>query len=346
MRSPVIAALAAVLALGCSSNDEVPPNGLGPIGSTCKPEGLCGGCAACFDACLCGGGTAARCAEECSNSAPEPDSGSGSDAPTPVGTLAASLVTEAFDIAPGEEVFRCQNFSNPFGREVAVLTAETFMTAGSHHLFVFQREKLTDGPLEQCSGLEFGPYLHLSQRSQQKTSFPPGVGRILEPTNGLRVQVHYLNTSPDTVHAEIAVTLRADEVQAVPTLASQVFINTLGINVKPFSTGSAHQECTVPKDVNLHSSSSHMHKRGTYFTARADDGQLLFETNDWEEPNPWIFDPPRRLKAGSKIVVDCEYKNDTPHTLGFGESADTNEMCIFTGVYYPAGRWEAIGCLF
>jgi hypothetical protein len=344
MRSLILTSLVVAVALGCSSNDDERVSGLGPIDATCKPEGLCGGCTTCFDACLCGGGSTARCAEDCGGSNGGADAGT--DAAAPVGTLAATLVTEGFDIPPGAEVFKCQNFTNPFGRDVAVLTAETFMTSGSHHLFVFQRPDVTDGPLESCSGLEFGPYLHLSQRSQQKTSFPPGIGRILEPTNGLRVQVHYFNSSPDTVRAEIAVTLRADEPQAVPTLASQIFINTIGISVPPLSPGRAHKECDVPKDVNLHASSSHMHKHGTYFTARTDDGQLLFETNEWEEPEPWIFDPPRRLKAGSKIVVDCEYQNDTPFPLSFGESADTNEMCIFTGVYYPAGRWEAIGCVF
>jgi hypothetical protein len=252
----------------------------------------------------------------------------------------------AFDIPPGEEYFRCQNFSNPFGRDVAVLTAETFMTAGAHHLFVFQRADTTDGPLEPCSGLEFGASIHRSQQSQQRTFHPPGVGSFLSSSLGLRVQVHFFNSSPDPVRVEVAVTVRADDPEAVTELSSQIFINTFGISVPGFSTGHARQTCSVPKDVDLYTAGSHMHRHGTYFTARTSDGQLLFETKQWEEPAPWHFDPPRRLRAGTEIQLDCDYRNDGPQPLSFGESADTNEMCIFTGSYYPGGPFDAIGCLF
>jgi hypothetical protein len=288
-----------------------------------------------------------RCSEECASTEPDPTGDGGADAPEPArGKYAATLVTEAFEIPPGEEYFRCQNFANPFGKDVAVLSTQTFMTGGSHHLFVFQRPDVSDGPLEPCSGLEFGSNIHGSQQSQQRTFYPPGVGRIHFGQIGFRVQIHYFNSSPDTVKVEIAVTIRADDPEAVPTLASAIFINTISVSVPPHSAGHAQQKCPVPKDVNLFAASSHMHRHGTYFTARTDDGELLFETNEWEEPTPWTFDPPRRLRAGSQIHIDCDYKNDTPFPLTFGESADTNEMCIFTGVYYPAGPLDAISCVF
>jgi hypothetical protein len=346
MKSLMALCFAAGLLFGCSSEDEEPVSNPGPGAATCTPDSQCAGCKACFDACLCGGGTAARCAGECGMQYPDPVPDSGTDAPAPaVGKYAATLVTEPFVIPPGEEFFKCQNFANPFGKNVAVLSTETFMTAGSHHLFVFQRPDTTDGPLESCSGLEFGTYLHSSQQSQLKTSYPPGIGRIHFGEIGQRVQIHYFNSSPDPVKVEIAVTIRADDPEAVPTLASQLFINTISIDVPAFSTGHAQKKCPVKKDLNLYATASHMHRHGTYFTARADDGQLLFETDQWEEPTPWIFDPPRRLRAGSQIQIDCDYKNDTPTPLRFGESADTNEMCILTGVYYPAGLLDAEGCV-
>lgn len=33
--------------------------------------------------------------------------------------------------------------------------------------------------------------------------------------------------------------------------------------------------------------------------------------------------------------MTCDYDNETDQTLTFGESAATNEMCIFVGAYYP-----------
>ncbi len=342
MKYFVLLSFAAVLALGCSTDDEHPA-GIASAPGNCRAESQCAGCASCFDACRCGGGTTARCAEEC-GAAPQMDAGTDAPASAP-GKHTATVVMDAFDIPAGEEYFRCQNFANPFGRDVAVLSSETFMTAGSHHLFVFMQQNAADGPLEKCSGLEFGSYLHLSQQSQQRTTRPPGVGTFFSHELGFRVQVHYLNTSPDPVHVEIAVTVRADDPLAVPMLASQLFINTGFIDVPAFSPGHARQTCKVPKDINLYTAGSHMHKHGTYFTARTSDGQLLYETNEWEEPEPWTFDPPRRLKAGTEIQIDCDYRNDTASVLRFGESADTNEMCIFAGNYFPGGPLDAIGCL-
>ncbi|HVU04205.1 MAG TPA: hypothetical protein VHE30_20750 [Polyangiaceae bacterium] len=330
---------------GCSStvaSEERAPTHV--VGTDCSPETACGGCATCFDACTCGGGATARCAEECHAAAP-PERKGDSGAPVSEGSMIATLVTTAFDIPAGQEYFRCQNFENPFGADVALLSTESFMTPGAHHMFVFEAPGATNGELEPCSGLEFSANVHTTQRSQERLTYPPGVGRFLSGATGLRVQIHFLNTSEETVHGEIAVTLRGDPPDLVPIHASQIFINTASISVAPRSQGSAQKDCAIPKDINVFTAASHMHQHGTYYTARSSDGQLLYETNQWAEPVPWTFTPPRKLSAGSTITEHCDYDNDTDYSLGFGESAATNEMCIFTGAYYPAADGESIVCL-
>jgi hypothetical protein len=341
-----LGALALVLP-GCSSSSTGGTPQRGPLAVTpaCTPEAMCNACATCFDACLCGGGTSARCSESCGGKLGE-TGGDAATTPPDLGTLNGTLVVDAFDIPPGEEYFRCQDFENPFGRDVAVLATDSFMTAGSHHMFVFENPTSQPAPLHACSGLEFSSYIHLTQRSQERFTYPPGVGRFLSGSHGLQIQVHYLNPTNDTVHAEVAVTVHADAPSAVPIHASQIFINTLSISIPPHGPGKVLEQCGVPHDVSIIGGASHMHQHGTHFVARADDGQLLYETNQWAEPNPWIFDPPRKLAAGSTIHVECDYQNDTPYSLGFGESAATNEMCIFAGSYYPAADGEAITCLF
>jgi hypothetical protein len=219
------------------------------------------------------------------------------------------------------------------------------MTSGSHHMFVFIGGN-EDGPLVACSGLTFGPNLHLTQRSHDSTRFPKGVGRILNATDGIQLQIHYLNASDVAVHTEISATLNATLPENVPTLASGVFINTVSISVPPFSKGTVKNSCTVPKDIEVFEAASHMHQHGVHFTARASDGQLLYDTDQWAEPPPWTFTPPRRLKAGSTIDIQCNYQNTTAVSLSFGESAASNEMCIFSGGYYPALPGENITCLF
>ena len=335
----------ALCLLACNSPRLVSFDGGQNTEGACTPEAQCSACGTCFDACLCGGGAARRCAESCGASATG-DAGEGDASTGPDAPLVGTFVTDSFDIPPGKEFFRCQNFANPFGRDVAVLRTDSFMTAGSHHMFAFQVGGIEDGALEECSGIEFHGYLHLTQRSQETLTNPPGVGRFLSATEGIRLAVHYLNASEQTVHTEVAFTLRATEPSHVFVLASQIFANTLSISVPPHSAGSSVHSCTVPKDVSVFETGSHMHQHGTHFTARASDGQLLFETNQWAEPEPWRFASPRKLKAGTVIDVDCEYQNTTDQPLSFGESAATNEMCIFIGGYYPAAAGESITCLF
>jgi hypothetical protein len=149
--------------------------------------------------------------------------------------------------------------------------------------------------------------------------------------------VHYFNASEDVVHTEVAVTLYAEKPDALPIKAGQIFINTGGINIPPFSKGSVTKTCPIGKDLNLFTANSHMHQHGVYYSARSSDGQLLYETREWAEPPAWKFDTPRKLKAGTHIEVKCDYENDTATPLSFGESAATDEMCIFVGAYYP---WE------
>jgi hypothetical protein len=41
------------------------------------------------------------------------------------------------------------------------------------------------------------------------------------------------------------------------------------------------------------------------------------------------------LAAGSQVTFSCTWVNNTSAPLTFGESAQTNEMCIFSGNVYP-----------
>jgi hypothetical protein len=196
---PSAVILAALSAFACNNDPPVgdlqvpaPVPDAGEV-AVCSPDALCVGCATCFDQCLCGGGDTAVCAEHCGSVEPPAASDAGRADAAPLPPMVATLVMDPFEIAPGEEIFKCQNFGNPFGQNAVVLSTESFMTAGSHHMFVFQLADEGPGELEDCSGLEFGANLHLAQKSQQKTTYPPGIGRLLTWMEGLRLQVHYFN---------------------------------------------------------------------------------------------------------------------------------------------------------
>ena len=340
-----LAAFVAAMA-GCGSSPSDHARGTTRITKDCTPESLCSACASCFEGCLCGGGSAARCTESCAAEASKDAGMPRRDSGAPPADLPWTFVADAFDVPPGGETFRCQDFVNPYGRDVAVLSSEAFMTVGSHHMFFFLTEEPKTGPLVECSGLSFGTYLHLAQKSESRVDYPPGVGRLVPGSKGFQIMVHYLNSSTDKIHAVVAMTVHATDPGNVNIHASQIFANTLSVSVPPRTKTTVKHSCTIPKDVNLFTAASHMHSHGVHYIARSSDGQLLYETKDWAEPEPWSFSPPRLLKAGSTIDVACDFDNPSDQALSFGESAATNEMCIFVGGYYPALDGEAITCLF
>ena len=81
-----------------------------------------------------------------------------------------TLTMDAFTVPPNAEVYKCQQFGNPFGKDVDLVKMVGTMSAGSHHFFLFNMSpstyRNTAAPLGDCpdKGLEFHPFPFLSQQ--------------------------------------------------------------------------------------------------------------------------------------------------------------------------------------
>jgi len=246
------------------------------------------------------------------------------------------MTTTMLDIPAGGEVYKCQDFDNPFGKDIAILESDSNMAPGSHHFAAFRIEGLTAAAVEDCpaGGLEAHEFVHAAQTLVQKTTYPADVGRFLPATDGLRLMVHYLNTTADTLHVQATFSMRYVDADAIKYKAGGVFLNNLGLQVPP-GHSVVSKSYTLESDLKLLVAVSHMHKHAIGFTSSTDDGRMLYKGSDWDEPKLAAFDPPMVLTAGTTINWACEYQNDTADTFTFGESAVKNEMCIFNGVFYP-----------
>lgn len=278
---------------------------------------------------------------------PSPSSGStsngkqsGSSAPA-VAEVGQEFViqTSSFTVAPGEEVYKCQDFENPFdGASVGVVATETELTQGSHHMFAFvmpnSQLSLFD-TLQDCpaGGVEFHEYLTTAGSPKTTTTYQDGVGRYFDGANGIRMNVHLFNSTSDPVDAFIKLTVKTTDPANLKYKAASIFLNYAGLSVPPgVSTQTGHY--VLPKDITLLGAASHMHKWGTHFEATTGDGTMLFQTNEWAEPTPARFDPPLALTKGTTISWSCTFANDTGQMITFGDSAVKNEMCIFPGEFY------------
>ncbi|HEX4339669.1 MAG TPA: hypothetical protein VH062_27365 [Polyangiaceae bacterium] len=265
-------------------------------------------------------------------------------APLAAGATRVKLTLDTFDLAPGGETYKCQNFANPFGADVAILQTQSTMSVGSHHLAAFRIAESADGSLEDCSGLEFHPTIHAAQTPTAKTTFPDGVGAFMAGTEGIRLNAHYFNLTDDTVHAEVTVVFDYVAPEKVQFTAAQIYLNDSTLDIPP-GQGSAGGTLALPAGtgaIKLISTQSHMHRRAVAFEAKLDDGTMLYQTTTWNEPPVKTYAPPMDIAEGANVTWKCDYDNETTGDLVFGESAVTNEMCVLTGFYYPAPDGQMI----
>jgi hypothetical protein len=250
-----------------------------------------------------------------------------------------TLRMDPFVVGSGQEIYMCQSYANPFkGQQVDITTYELEMTTGSHHMFLFNLANAPDEAAQACpqGGLSFSPFTFSGQSANVTQTYPPGVGATIPTSVGFYMNVHYINTGAAPIQGHVQVTLHVAKPGVVTQHAGVIFLNDTSISVPPTNQPYvATQMYTLPQDVNILSSSSHMHKRATDFTATTSTGVTLFHTTQWAEPPPQVYSPPLMLPSGTTITWSCTYVNDTTAPLTFGESAATNVMCIGVSPFYP-----------
>ncbi len=247
-----------------------------------------------------------------------------------------TLVSDKFTVAPGAEVFKCQDFANPFhGQQVDIIKHESHMPLGSHHVLLFFKTGATSDALQDCTGLESYPFQYVAQSPNFSMTYPPGIGATIPTSIGFRMNMHYLNTGATPIVAQDQITMYIAKSGVVTQHAGTIFYQQVSIQVpvgaQPYTSTAS---CNLPQDVNLLSADSHMHRRATEFLATA-NGQTLYETTAWSDPTLRVYSPPIHLASGTPITWSCTYVNDTSSPLTFGESAATNVMCIYQGTIYP-----------
>jgi hypothetical protein len=258
-------------------------------------------------------------------------------------------------VPPGGETLMCTWQQMPSDRGViAVPSAESEFTPGSHHLLAY-RSDLTALPDGQTAGVTWacsdgswmvhmrGSYYE-AQQPLSRRDLPTGVAHRFQPGEVVIMQTHYLNPGTDPLAAHAKLTLHTVEVGTVPQEAGSIMFSDVNINVPAGAKGRSTLTCPITSDIHPALLWSHMHKQGSNFVANTDDsvaaaavGGVLYAENDWSEPQPraYPFDPPVTLHAGTNITFSCDFTNPNSYTLTFGQSAEMNEMCILHGMYWP-----------
>jgi hypothetical protein len=268
------------------------------------------------------------------------------DFATPPGDMAGvttySYSLTPFTLQPGDEQINCY-YIPADGIEKYFNHLVVDMNPGSHHLIVMRINESVAGFQPPAAGPApcqdipsgFDAMLPGSQTQHYDYQTPAGVALRLAATHGLYFQSHYINATPQPITT--AVTWRIDTVEksTVQNVAGVVFYSNWGVTVPP-GTSQQSMTCASPVDMLLITGLGHMHKRGIAFDTTL-NGTNILHTNTWDDPAPAIYpDPGLTVHKGDPIGWTCSYNNSTNTTFTFGNSAETNEMCIFAAGYYPS----------
>ena len=248
-------------------------------------------------------------------------------------------------VQAGEEAQFCTYFAIPPGG-ADISHFEHRFTTGSHHILLNETSyKAGDVKLGQpfdCkmsanNGLTGVAYA--SQLPSYQIAYPDGVALHLEAGAVVMVQLHLLNVTAKAIDTQARVNLWFST-SPVKAQAGSLFYYHPAILVPPLGQGTARMHCTLGKDITLIGGSSHMHHRAVSFEATLGGPgiatpQQLYATSNWEAPEPRVFPTPLALKAGQSIDFRCDYKNPDPMAVIDGPSAASDEMCIYSGAYYP-----------
>jgi hypothetical protein len=253
-----------------------------------------------------------------------------------------TLTMDTFNVPANTEVFYCQTFANPWGKQVDIKTYALEMDQGSHHMFAFYKSSATDGAAAPCAsgGLTFGSFTFTSQTPQLIETFPATVGATIPQGDGFNMMVHYLNTTTSSLTAHVSLTMYVAKPNVVTNHAGVIFMNNITMTVP--ATGQpvvSTASLKVDQAVSIMATTSHMHKFATNFvyTATPPSGtaQQIYTTTQWDEPKPQVFTTPLQFPSGTNYTWSCTDVNNTGKALTFGEYAQTNVMCIAVAIFYP-----------
>lgn len=286
--------------------------------------------------------------------APEPDGG-GIEPPA----RGFQIVSPDITIEPGQEITYCYYFRTPNTEDLVIKKWTSSMTPGSHHMIMYTTTSDSKPPGtvsdQSCGNFSVGnipSWTYAAQNPEAEVALPPDdgngvpLGQEIPANTAGYFQMHYLNATDEPIQAHVTLNAVAHEAGVAYTKTAPYITYNAQISIPPNAMGDVERmTCAVPAGVKFWSMSTHSHKQSVATSVK--DGQpnssaLAFESTDWEHPGSetWM-QAPFFTFATNQLTYECRYNNigsNSGSTVSSGPSAETDEMCMATGYYFPATK--------
>lgn len=294
---------------------------------------------------------------------PGADPGGGDDQPPGVDAPTIDPPEHGFQIKtagipmiqPGEEVTYCFYFRTPNTESLAIKRFVSKMSPGSHHLIMYttNTERQPAGTVTRggCGAAAAGAsnlpnWVYAAQTPEADLQLPTddGAGNPLAieiaPNTPAYFEMHYLNATDAPIDVEITLNAEALAPGAAFTKTAAYITFKGDISIPPNTANYAApaNTCATPAGAKFWMMSTHAHKQAIKTEVR-DGNSMVFESDDWEHPGvkAWM-DSPFFAFSNNQLTYQCTYNNPTNRTISTGDSAETDEMCMATGYYFPATK--------
>jgi hypothetical protein len=263
---------------------------------------------------------------------------------------------DPFQVQPAfeRELFVYRALGNP--QPIYVTKVETRMRTNSHHLVLYDFQANTppafipardvvrdirnpDGSMNIANMLPMAYHVFVagSMSPTGGYTFPPGVALRLPANTALDFNVHYVNSSTAPITGEAYANLHTVEASQVQQVASTLNLSNFDLRLAPMQRTTQTRTFTFSTATRILALTSHMHKLGERFVIRlsggARDGEVVYESTDWEHPAIVTYDSPLLLQPGEGLTSVITYNNTTNRTITFGLTSE-DEMGIIFGYTY------------
>ena len=255
---------------------------------------------------------------------------------------ALTIGIEPWEVGPVVDQHWCKTMKVPGDASVTwdVSRIEITMTPGSHHFILYRTDAdLPDG-FGACTEMD-RTFITGSQTTVAETVFPAGKAMPLFGGEQLILESHYANASTEAITAEVTVDFFTIPHEQVEDYLQTILVPWTEFEIPPATFGYS-ESMTVPEfsGYNTWQLSSHMHHRGTRFTADrilpgAAAPERIYESTDWSSPAVSTFDPPIAWDSANSVRFECTWDNETDQPIHHGPTTD-DEMCILVVTFFPA----------
>lgn len=260
---------------------------------------------------------------------------------------------EPFTISPNfeRELFERKMVGN--AEDQYVNRVQILMRPGSHHFILYDFSDKTqlpalntirdirnpDGTINITTFLSMQNHVFWAGTQTQSHDYtlPPGTALFMPKGTSFDLNSHYVNKSNQTTTGEVHINLYSIPKSEVKHVVNAINLANEGLNLPPDQVTVATKSFTFPKPTTVLMLTSHTHKFGQKFIIKikggARNGEVVYESTDWEHPLIKNFPTPILLNAGEGLTSEITYNNTTTRTIRFGLTSE-DEMGIIFGYYY------------